>query len=720
MFRNSYKGTCVVCGASVLPGAGFVERSDKFQGAATKTLAGKNWGTLCASQYCHDAGLGDPTGTTRERKLLADGTITCQITREELPVVKAIPGARWSPKTKLWSVSTDSIHREDVLARAKQLGLQVAEELTAVAPDPQIEALLVRPQLEGLRPYQFDGARWMAKRSHCLCAMDMGLGKTRTSLSAIDWTLPLLIVCPATLKGNWQDEIEKWNLPYKVTILKGRASFRWPEPGEAVIVNYDILPDTVKAPEHPPVVIVDEAQALKSHKAARTKKFRALRKHACKVIGLTGTPLDKSPMELKGVLESIGCFPWSFTGFRKAFNAYDRQVAHGKTVVDFRRDEKGAIVVEPGTLEKLETVMLRRTKEQVAKDLPPVQIIEIPCPIDDAASAAFDEIGSEWGDLLLSDELPPIQVFASVRKALATSRIPAMLERVAQYEDTETPLLVFSAHRGPIEALEGREGWGVIHGGVSPEQRSQVVRDFQAGKLRGVGLTIQAGGVGITLTHASHALFVDQDWSPSMNAQARARLHRIGQTASSVTIELMTSDHAIDRHVGRLLWGKEELVRRTLDARYEYEYQGLQSEPREAWEARVSSTEDKRRAAVEAEDRRRLAKLAERGQLSPEQADERARLRGVQPFDLGLAPVAAIQQAWAYLLSVCDGAQERDDSGFDQSDVLLARWLSTAVAHAQPHALALAWSKLRKYHRQVSESWPELFVENAPDCWYTC
>jgi hypothetical protein len=723
MITNRYPGKCVVCGLSVPVGEGFAERSEKFVGESARLVRAGSWGTLCASEHCRDHGLGATAKPVVRRELTADGAILMPFDRDALPVIKACPGARWDGERKAWTVSLAPHYRADLLARAEQLGLTVAPELLTIVEDPAIAALVARAELAGLRPYQVHGVRWMAGRRACVNAMDMGLGKSAQSLHCIDWNLPLLIVCPASVKGGWVAELRKWGCPHKPVLISGRKGFRWPEPGEAVIINWDILPAELTPPLVAPVLIGDECHAVSNYKAQRTKRWRAMAAHACKVICLSGTPLDKSPNQLRGVLESAGCMPWSYTGFLKAFNGYRRtiHIGKGKTqeIIDFKRDELGAIIVEPGTLEKLETVMLRRTKEQVAPELPPVVVNEIQVDCSRELAAELDALGLAWASELEADELPPLPVFSEIRKALATSRIPAMLERVAQYEETQTPLLVFSAHRGPIEALEGRPGWGVIHGGVDADKRTEIVDAFTRGELLGVGLTIAAGGAGLNLQRASHELFVDQSWEPRQNKQARKRVDRIGQEASVVIIEVMVSNHIIDRHVSKLLWGKEELVRRTIDRRYSYTAPDAPtqvSESREDWAARVAGVVSEREAAAEQARRRELADLARRagGQLTAAQGEERARLRGAVASPAPTAAqCAAIQSAWSHMLSVCDGAEERDGQGFAAGDVGISRWLAASVACGTPHALDLAWSTLRKYPRQVAGRWPALFANES-------
>src|SRR5262249_3326827 len=158
----------------------------------------------------------------------------------------------------------------------------------------------------------------------------------------------------------------------------------------------------------------------------------------------------------------------------------------------------------------------------------------------------LDGLWEEYADLLEANELPPFEKFSEARAKLAQSRIRAMLEVVGQFEQHGEPLVVFSAHRGPVGALADRAGWEVITGDTEPPRRREIVEAFQAGRLKGIALTIRAGGTGLTLTRASTALFVDLDWTPANNLQAEDRLCRIGQEAGHVRIIQMVSDHPLD------------------------------------------------------------------------------------------------------------------------------------------------------------------------------
>jgi SNF2 family DNA or RNA helicase len=149
---------------------------------------------------------------------------------------------------------------------------------------------------------------------------------------------------------------------------------------------------------------------------------------------------------------------------------------------------------------------------------------------------------------------------SAVRAKLASSRIDAAHLLATECDEQECPLVVFSAHVEPVRSLGSREGWAFIDGSTSATDRLRIEEEFQAGKLRGVAMSIKAAGVAITLTRAWKALFVDMDWTPAGNAQAEDRLCRIGQGSGKVEIVQMASDHPLDLRVLELLREKARVI----------------------------------------------------------------------------------------------------------------------------------------------------------------
>ena len=127
------------------------------------------------------------------------------------------------------------------------------------------------------------------------------------------------------------------------------------------------------------------------------------------------------------------------------------------------------------------------------------------------------------------------------------------------------PIVVASAHRAPLDALATRSGWAAITGETPPAERTRIEDAFQAGHLKGVALSIKAGGVAITLTRASNMIFIDKAWTPGDNLQASDRIHRIGST-KNVNIISLVADHALDARIDELLAIKQAFLEKSVDA----------------------------------------------------------------------------------------------------------------------------------------------------------
>lgn len=143
-------------------------------------------------------------------------------------------------------------------------------------------------------------------------------------------------------------------------------------------------------------------------------------------------------------------------------------------------------------------------------------------------------------------------------------------------------MVVFSAFRAPIEALAALDGWRIITGDTPQSERENIVRDFQAGRLRGVGATIAAAGTALTLTRSSNVLFVDRDWTPANNIQAEDRAHRIGQT-EPVLYRILVADDTADERVEHIISAKMALIDTVIERQAPAEEPPV--EEREPWPA---------------------------------------------------------------------------------------------------------------------------------------
>lgn len=419
----------------------------------------------------------------------------------------------------------------------------------------RIDAWLQENHNASLFQHQKEGIDWLHRRTHALLHDDMGLGKTLQALMSIPRGTGTVVVCPANVKGVWERETNKWRPDLTPVSLKGRKSFRWPERDEVIIINYDILPESIGDPSVIVNLVADEAHKLKTFKAQRTQRFRRIGSKSARVWLLTGTPMMNKPQELWSVLQaaSLGAPAYgNWDGFCKVFNG--------------RRGRYGyewGIPTEDAS-RRLRAVALGRRKGDVL-DLPERRHEFIDVDISKATKECdklldlltFDpeEVDLET---LLSDKVV-FENISRVRAVVAAAKVKALMEQVELHEEAEEPLIVFSAHRAPIDAIEGREGWAVITGDTPARKRTQIEDDFQAGKLRGVAGTIAAMGTGMTFTRASRVVFVDRSWTPADNQQAEDRVHRIGQGRTCEYLHLV-GDHAIDQMVTRLLATKKVII----------------------------------------------------------------------------------------------------------------------------------------------------------------
>lgn len=550
-----------------------------------------------------------------------------------------------------------------------------------------------------------------------VCADCIVTHNTVQALVALPSDQRVILICPAAVKYNWRKEAQMWRPDYNINICSGRGNFTLPGKKEITITNYDILPtwmsptknsgnktkkgEVIKVANFTKeqeqvfsecTLICDESHLVKNYKTSRSKKVSQIALIARRVWFLTGTPLMNRPTDLYGVLCSgnmnvLGS--WSkflqlFNGMKGPFGGYEFGLP------------------EPEVPERMKRVMIRRLKTEVLKELPPKTYKDIEVNnLNKELKKTLDKIAEDAivdGDLI-TNNLPNFTEFSKIRAKLAESRIPAMIEIAESYEETETPLVIFSAHKKPIKELAKREGWKTITGDTSAEERFRIVEDFQSGNLKGVGCTIQAGGVGLTLTLASHALFVDLDWTPGLNIQAEDRIARIGQTATAVLIMRMVSSHPLDIHMHQLIALKTEIAQKALEESLKFKPLKKRLKTQEVQLIEETDEELAERIAnaeVEAEREvalTRLEKIAAR---------EAVKVNDVPEPPLTNARKKMLRKALEYMVERCDGAVERDGIGFSKPDAGIGHWLdATGLRDDDEMPFRVLERILVRYRRQL-------------------
>lgn len=705
-FKSRYAQKCKVCKTPVAVGDGVTY---EMNGVYT---------TICNSSVCLDASPAQVKAILSApsvREINAQGEIKMPYEADALPILRGMPGARWDSQAKCWTVSLAPKDRERVMEGVRRLNLSFPIGFDGVQQDSSVLDAISRAKDGGAYTYQLDGVKFLSSHENCLLADDMGLGKTLQALMAIEEGGRAIVICPATLKLNWANEVRKWRSDLSPVVCKGRKGFKLPQANEVVIINYEILPtemtptskwgdDSENVPQAwrdvlaQTTLIADEAHLCKSHKAIRSKRTKVLSNLCKRSWAMTGTPLLSKGFDLWGVVSTFGMGRTIFGGFKgfiRDMNAYQ----NGWGGWEFGTPN-------PCVPEKLRRVMLRRTKTEVLTNLPPKTYQDVLVEVGSKRLLKMSEKMLEAMKENGSNAIPDFSEFSRIRAELAESRISALEEMVESFEEANEPVVVFSAHRSPIEAMAKRDGWAVIMGDTHQSDREDAVQAFQAGMLKGIACTIKAGGVGITLTKASKMIFCDQEWNPALNLQAEDRICRIGQTASNLQYIRLVSDCAMDLHVLKLIDKKKALI----EASIENECGALTSTATTKGGMKVKQETREERDARIAKAVQQDAQNAVSNQLPVWASTIPTKILN-RSVDANLQ--TQIITASESLDRVCDGACDEDGLGFNKPDSYVMKNInSSGLLHdlSQQDLLKFAWSKLLKYRGQVGSIAPSLYL----------
>ena len=422
-----------------------------------------------------------------------------------------------------------------------------------------------------LFPHQPPAIEYLRRNRRALLTDEMGLGKTVEALMALPPDAAAIVVCPASLKGNWQAEAATWRPDLKAEVLNGRRSFRWPAIGELLIVNYAILPLLAGAHWdlcHPIIAIVDEAHYLKSPKSQRSVKWGKIANLILSEGGatwlMTGTPLVTSPADLWGVLDAANLADGAYGSFWDFAELWG--VQRGRFGLEWNPKK-----IKTGAQDGFDACSFGRKRIDVLKDLPPKRwrtlFVKVPYSCGRLDKGALDEVRMCSDAPNAIERLKALGKLARARKEIALGKCVAAIKLIDDIiEGGGAPLVVFSAHKDPISYLGERSGWERITGGVSPKERTRIVKAFQAGELEGIAGTIGAMGTGLTLTRSHRMIFIDLDWSPAINAQAEDRINRIGQANACEYIRLV-ADCEVDKIIHAAITRKDQMIYHVDEAR---------------------------------------------------------------------------------------------------------------------------------------------------------
>ncbi|MCP3136051.1 DEAD/DEAH box helicase [Pyxidicoccus xibeiensis] len=429
-----------------------------------------------------------------------------------------------------------------------------------------------------LRDYQREGFTWMARLAAwgagaCL-ADDMGLGKTLQALALLLHRAgegPALVVAPTSVGFNWVREAARFAPSLRVHSYREaerEALLESLGPRDVLVASYGLL---VRDAERFASVafatfIVDEAQAVKNPDTARARAVRAV--NAGARVALTGTPVENSLSELWSLYALL--FP-GLLGSRESFR--ERFSVPIERAKDAHARASLARVVRP--------FLLRRTKAQVARELPARIETVVPVALSEGERRLYDDV--RLAALAQLGEAPgPEQRFAMLAaltrlrlaachprlvdgdSALPSSKLERLLELVDTVRAEGGKALVFSQfvkHLALVrEALEARGvAMQYLDGQTPPAERQARVEAFQRGEGEMFLISLKAGGTGLNLTAADHVIHLDPWWNPAVEDQATDRAHRIGQT-KPVTVSRLVSEGTLEEAILALHAEKRELA----------------------------------------------------------------------------------------------------------------------------------------------------------------
>ncbi|MDY6054982.1 DEAD/DEAH box helicase [Micrococcus sp.] len=499
----------------------------------------------------------------------------------------------WTPEnTEL------SRHQVGFWEELKEIADDVDEDpawTEAVGRLARVESLPPAPEVPGLlatlRPYQQEGLRWLSflyhQRLGGILADDMGLGKTVQTLALIAHARaedpaapPFLVVAPSSVVSVWASEAATFTPGLDVRVLdtttrrRGTTVAEEAAGADVVVTSYTLL--RIDAAQHGPMewggVVLDEAQFLKN----RTSKVHTVARdlQAPFRLAITGTPLENSLTDLWALLDVV--VPGLFPSHRRFREAYVNPIENGE---------------DPGRMaalrRRVRPFMLRRSKELVAKDLPPKQEQVLRVELEASHRKVYDRVLARERRKVLGLLGDMDGNRFTIFKSLTLLRMLALAPRIVDEEYASVPssklerflddltevlreghrVIVFSQFTSFLRVVaEELEAMEVEHAYLdgSTRNRSEVIEGFRQGEAPVFLISLKAGGFGLTLTEADYVFLMDPWWNPAAEAQAVDRAHRIGQERT-VMVYRMVAEGTIEEKVLELQRRKAELFGALVD-----------------------------------------------------------------------------------------------------------------------------------------------------------
>ncbi|MBU4366000.1 MAG: DEAD/DEAH box helicase [Verrucomicrobia bacterium] len=488
--------------------------------------------------------------------------------------------------------SLDALEGIDVEARPEWLEKIRGQESGRLV----MESAVLPPDLGAvMRPYQKEGVAWLRfleqNQFGGILADDMGLGKT---LQALAWLSlarrhapaegkPALIVCPSSLVDNWAEESAHWTPRLRVLVMSGgERHAKWSDLGQAdiVVTSYALLRRDIEllAALDFAAVVLDEAQHIKNRStrnAQATKRLKAVHR-----LVLTGTPIENSVADLWSIMDFL--MPGYLGPYERFRLGYEAPIAQGGEVAE---------AAQLKLRRKLRPFMLRRLKQDVAKDLPPKIEKLATCVMTRDQQLVYKNLlhssQRKISDLVKRNgfqrsRMEILVTLLRLRQTCCHLELLKLKDLDSQYPSGKLDLffelldeaidgghrvLVFSQFTSMLAILKRElEKLGLTYSYLdgATQNRLAVVKEFNTNRSIPVFLvSLKAGGTGLNLTGADMVIHFDPWWNPAVEAQATDRAHRIGQKRTVYSLKLITKD-TVEEKVLAMQRRKQSVINATL------------------------------------------------------------------------------------------------------------------------------------------------------------
>ena len=459
---------------------------------------------------------------------------------------------------------------------AEELTIKLEEKYERIRDHQTIKEIAPPENLQPiLRPYQVSGFQWLNYLQEVswggILADDMGLGKTVQALSLLQYyfetngALKALVVCPTTLIYNWEAEIKKFTPSLEYYIHHGNLRVRDIQEiskHHIIITTYGTLRSDIKLFVQLPLdyVVLDESQAIKNPASKVTKAASLL--NAKNRLCMSGTPLQNNTFDVfaqmnflnPGMLGTMEFFRQEFAIPIDKFGEREQKDHLRKILYPF---------------------ILRRTKEQVAKDLPDKTETILFCEMGDEQRSIYDAYRNEFRNKILGTieeqgiQKSQLTILQGLMKLRQICDSPAILNEAEPFENHSIKLdeigreiaenigdhkaLIFSQFLGMLALIKQKLTelnirFEYFDGSTAAPDREKAIQSFQKDdEVRVFLISLKAGGVGLNLTAADYVYIVDPWWNPAVEQQAIDRTHRIGQTKNIFAYRMICKDTIEDK-----------------------------------------------------------------------------------------------------------------------------------------------------------------------------